>query len=302
MEMRRIQKNERNLMKITKKFLMEQAALASAVTALSMATNSADSATKPPKYADDEIRKMIMQDEGFVDKQYADPYGIATTGYGHNLKNTKQSEMAFSRAFGDEGPKIRQSVMSGGKLTKQQAEALFNVDYEERRNMTAKMIPKLHEYPSEVQGALVSGTYRGHVSGSPKFRALLNAGKFEEAADELLRNDEYLNPKKDKSGKVLAPGVLTRMERDANLVRGMANKSGTTGQQSGSTVTTGGQQKKPVTTQQKPVTTGSYEVQTGDNLYRIAQKHGKKLDDIIKANPQIKDPSKIQPKDKIIIP
>jgi LysM repeat protein len=185
--------------------------------------------------------------------------------------------------------------MSGGKLNKQQAEALFNVDYEERRNMAAKMMPKLHEYPPDVQGALVSGTYRGHVSGSPKFRALLNAGKFEEAGDELLRNQEYLNPKKDKSGKILAPGVLTRMERDANLVRGMKNSS-TTAEKA---------QEKTVTGEEKSVTTeenSDHTVVSGDTIYGIARKYGKNPNDIIKANPQIKNPNEIKPNDRLRIP
>jgi GH24 family phage-related lysozyme (muramidase) len=281
-------------MQLTKQFLMEKAAVASALTALAAATTPANGAIK---YADDDIKKMIMQDEGFVDKEYSDPYGISTTGYGHNLKNEKQSQQSFTKAFGNEGAKIRQSVMSGGKLTKQQAEALFNVDYEGHRSTAAKMMPNLHEYPPEVQGALVSGTYRGHVSGSPKFRSLLNAGKFEEAADELLRNQEYLNPKKDKSGKVLAPGVLKRMERDANLVRGMANRKA---------VTTGEQEESPVTTPEKTVTTqptetvgGHYAVQKGDTLSGIAAKNKMKLEDLLKLNPSIKDPNKISINQKI---
>jgi hypothetical protein len=42
-----------------------------------------------------------------------------------------------------------------------------------------------------------------------------------------------------------------------------------------------------------------YEIKSGDNLSKIAKQQGKTLDDIIKLNPQIKDPNKIQPGQKI---
>jgi LysM repeat protein len=42
-----------------------------------------------------------------------------------------------------------------------------------------------------------------------------------------------------------------------------------------------------------------YEVKSGDNLSKIAKQQGKTLDEIIKLNPQIKDPNKIQPGQKI---
>jgi spore coat assembly protein SafA len=42
-------------------------------------------------------------------------------------------------------------------------------------------------------------------------------------------------------------------------------------------------------------------VETGDSLWKIAKHYGVNLQDIIKANPEIKDPNKIFPGDKIQI-
>jgi LysM repeat protein len=42
-----------------------------------------------------------------------------------------------------------------------------------------------------------------------------------------------------------------------------------------------------------------YEVKPNDSLSKIAKQQGKTLDEIIKLNPQIKDPNKIQPGQKI---
>ena len=55
-------------------------------------------------------------------------------------------------------------------------------------------------------------------------------------------------------------------------------------------------------TKESPATTGEYSVRKGDNLSVIAKNHGIKLNDLIKANPQIKDPNSIKPNDRIKIP
>jgi GH24 family phage-related lysozyme (muramidase) len=183
-------------MRIKKNFLLEKLGVTSAVTAMSMATSQATNNSSKPTYADAEIKKMVLQDEGIRTDKYLDTRGIPTVGIGHNLGEEKASLEAFKRAFGSEGEALRNAVMSGSRLTKQQAEKLFEVDYEEHRNRAVKMIPDLDKYDPEVQSMLVSGTYRGHVSDSPRFRKLLAAGKYEEAATELLNRDEYKNPKK----------------------------------------------------------------------------------------------------------
>ena len=43
----------------------------------------------------------------------------------------------------------------------------------------------------------------------------------------------------------------------------------------------------------------SYEVKSGDNLTKIAKQYGKTVDEIVKMNPDIKDPNKIKPGQKI---
>jgi len=285
-------------MRLRKTFLLEKVGLASAVTALASAVTpqaSADSAAK--KYADDVIKKMVVGDEGIRRERYSDTRGIDTVGVGHNLGNEQASIEAFNKAFGKDGESIRTSLFSGGKLTDEQAKSLFDVDYEEHRNRAVKMIPNLDTYPPEVQAMLVSGTYRGHVTDSPTFRKLFAAGKYEEAATELLNREEYKNPKKDKkTGKLIAPGVITRLERDANIVRGLAKTKSTQ-----PSVTTQEKNQTPVTTSQS-VTTGEYSVVRGDNMYSIAKKYNIKLADLIAANPHIKDPGSIKPNDKLKIP
>lgn len=46
----------------------------------------------------------------------------------------------------------------------------------------------------------------------------------------------------------------------------------------------------------------TYTVVKGDTLWLIAKKFGVTLEELIKANPQIKDPNKIYPGNKVNIP
>lgn len=177
-----------------------------------------------PTYHHDAIRDMVRHDEGFKTKMYSDTSKIPTIGIGHNLQNTKQSKSHFIKAFGDQGLAIRNSVLNGGSMTNEQVEKLFDVDYEHHLNLAAKKIPSLHTHPPEVQAALVSGTFRGHVTDSPTFLKHFNSGNYKAAADEFLDREEYKNPERKKDGSLVAPGVITRLERDHEIYQNYAEQ------------------------------------------------------------------------------
>jgi GH24 family phage-related lysozyme (muramidase) len=162
-----------------------------------------------PKYADDTIKKMVISDEGIRTKPYKDTKGILTVGVGHNLQ-AAGSKAAFTKAFGADGEKLHKHASGGGALTDEQARKLFDADYEEHLQRTVKMIPNLHEHPPEVQAALVSGVYRGHVTDSPTFRKQFNAGNYEQASKEFLNRAEYKDSKTPK-------GVINRLNRDQQI-------------------------------------------------------------------------------------
>jgi LysM repeat protein len=94
----------------------------------------------------------------------------------------------------------------------------------------------------------------------------------------------------DKSGKVIPKaGNLSpaEIERRNKAIQGGANidKSGSS-----------------VSGQSLQTTPGTYIVKSGDSLSRIANRMGIRLPDIIKANPQIKNPNLIYPGDQVNIP
>lgn len=170
-----------------------------------------------PQYHHDVIKKIIKGDEGLKNKMYLDTKGIKTVGYGHNLQNVDRSKESFKNAFGNHGESLRKHILSGGSLSSEQSSKLFDTDYQEHLNRAVNFIPNLHEHPPEVQAVLVSGTYRGHIGDSPKFRQLFNTGKYHEAASEFLNRKEYRNPDPN------APGVITRLERDHKILLNYAH-------------------------------------------------------------------------------
>ena len=189
---------------------------------------TAKNVTTEPTYAHETIKNMIIGDEGIKTKMYKDSRKINTVGVGHNLENTKQSKASFNTAFGDNGPTLRNHVIKGGELTHPQARKLFDADYQEHLDRTIKFIPNLHEHPPDVQAVLVSGTYRGHVGDSPKFRKLFNSAQehaeplqrsatMHQAAKEFLDRDDYNHPDPN------ARGVVKRLDRDANILRNYAD-------------------------------------------------------------------------------
>ena len=175
--------------------------------AASKAANQADNTQ--PKYHHDAIKAMVIQDEGMKLKPYNDTRGILTVGIGHNLE-ASGSKATFGRAFGEQGAKLHRHASSGGSLTHQQVTALFDADYEHHLQRTIKLIPNLHTHPPQVQAALVSGTYRGHIGDSPTFRKHFNAGDYTAASNEFLNRGEYKNSS-------TASGVITRLNRDDKI-------------------------------------------------------------------------------------
>lgn len=88
----------------------------------------------------------------------------------------------------------------------------FKESFEVHVERAQEMFPYLSIYSEELRANIISSTYRGSMSGSPKTRMLINAGRFKEAAVEFLNNDEY------RKAKASGSGVAQRMERVANAI------------------------------------------------------------------------------------
>lgn len=105
----------------------------------------------------------------------------------------------------------RFGVLKNAKITDEQAERYFEEDFQAKVTAARKAIPKFDALSNELKAEITQGFFRGDLSGSPKTLALINEGKFSEAAVEFLDNNEYRNPD-------TARGVKNRMLLIANAL------------------------------------------------------------------------------------
>jgi len=230
-----------------------------------------------------------------------------TIGFGHSLQDLKQSKAKFNRLF----PGLNaDDVFSGkSKITREQAQTLFDDDTNDQVKKLRKSIPNFDDYTPEAQKGLYSSSFRGALGGSPKAISLLNAGKYDEAADELLNNDEY---RKSKAGIPikgrLLPGVAKRMEEESGFIRGEAERrkkvsapATNSTQVPTATPVVKETPKQETVPQTSPVSDNEYTIQSGENLWKLTKGDPAKIKQIQTANPGL-DPNKLSVGQKIKIP
>ena len=103
-------------------------------------------------------------------------------------------EEYFTIGHGHYGPDVKE----GQTISRKDAALLFQQDIAKRIPQIQKLIPKFDSFPASAQAAMFGEFYRGSLTnnkkrGSPNTIKLINAGKFEEASKEFLRNNEYIN-------------------------------------------------------------------------------------------------------------
>lgn len=137
--------------------------------------------------------------------------GSFTVGYGHYLRG-KRSRAVFKEL--DMLHLYPQLVRGKGKLTEEQARRLFVRDLQDYIKLARRLTPNFDTLSPELQVQIISATYRGSWGQSPKTRKLVSQGKFSEAGDEFLDNDEYRNAK-----ALGRPGIRPRMEKVSEVLK-----------------------------------------------------------------------------------
>jgi len=140
-----------------------------------------------------EYLDFIKEKEGFSNVAYKpiDTEEHYTIGYGNYGENVKE----------------------GDTITQEQADVQLQGNIDERLVQIRQAIPDFDNLSLEARKHLLGSWFRGSLSGSPKTISLLNDGKFEEASQEFLNNNEY---KTTSLG-----GVRKRMDATAKAMRGL---------------------------------------------------------------------------------
>ena len=148
----------------------------------------------------EKFKETIRKAEGLRLEPYEDK-GKDTVGYGHLLLDGRTGNISVDR------------------IDKEDAEKLLEKDIKIRLKEVNSLLPNFVNFPKDAQQAIFSEYYRGSIGQSPVTRALINTGRYKEAAKEFLNNNEYKNADKNKMG-----GIKKRMEAVSKALIKMAKE------------------------------------------------------------------------------
>ena len=126
---------------------------------------------------------QLIEEEGFVPENYDDDVGVNTQGVGQTEDNIGQN--------------------------------FFTETYPKYMARSAKRVKGFAEMPEELQGAILSGVYRGDIPKGSNTARLLSEGDYTAAAEEYLNHAEY-ERRKEANPK---DGVVRRMDRNAAVMK-----------------------------------------------------------------------------------
>ena len=174
-----------------------------------------DDEGNPPKRFLERLQKDRENNKVKADKISLAPYKkfekLIIDEEGLLLKAKKLfKEKNFTIGYG----RNRSSIKEGDTITKEKALEYLKEDITIRLDEIQNRIPLFNQFSENLQLALFYEYYRGSVGQSTETIKLINAGKFKEAADEFLRNDEYINA--EELGK---KGIRKSMEKVYNLLK-----------------------------------------------------------------------------------
>ena len=247
----------------------------------------------PPKpEATDYIVDYMKQKEGF--RPVAEPD-----------KDAKGNPVVVGYGTTHVYPDTRKPIKVGEKITPEKAEQLIKSSIEKDVTPAMEKIPNWDEMDAGKQAALLSFGYNvGHnFYGRKGFETITQNLKNKEW-DKI---PETLKMYNKGGGKVLG-GLVKRREQEGKLwTSGLPTSTTEKPKQTQPQAQQAKpqpqaqtqQQPKPQTQTKQTETSSEYEVKSGDSLSKIAKEQGKSLEDILKLNPEIKNPDRIQPGQKI---
>lgn len=230
-----------------------------------------------------DITKLIKKHEGFEPVKYKDTRNIWTIGYGYNLE-----QASTKRDLANVGIDYNH-VMRGGEIKPQQAEQLLQSSISVAISDARSIFPNFDSLPYNVQLILTDMSYNlggPKLTKFKKFRKAIAENDYTSAADEMIDSRWYKQ-------------VGNRSKFLVGMMRKVANSEG---QSPGNNI--GGFVKSmggiPAGTRYS--NENAVIVKQGDTLYRIASDNGVSVNDILKVNPNIKDPRRIKLGQRIKLP
>lgn len=148
---------------------------------------------QPNSLNSNEYLGFLQEKEGFRDTAY----------------KPISSEEHYTIGWGNYSPDVKE----GDTITREEADIQLQKNIDDRLVQIRQAIPEFDNLPLNARQHLLGSWFRGSLSGSPKTIGLINEGKWDEASNEFLNNDEFRN--------TTLGGVKKRMNATANAMRGL---------------------------------------------------------------------------------
>jgi GH24 family phage-related lysozyme (muramidase) len=164
------------------------------------------------------VEETVVEDYSPYIAHLREKEGVSYTPY----RPTEKKDEPLTIGVGHTGPDVSMaSIRNDEQIDKQLIE-----DIDIRLPAIRKQLPNFDSLPEELRVPMLGSWFRGGLSGSPRTKKLIAEGKFELAADEFLRNEEYLESKTEKGFKKGMRGIGTRMEELADALRKYGKSQG----------------------------------------------------------------------------
>ena len=124
-------------------------------------------------------------------------------GFSEKAYKPVESEEYYTIGYGHYGSDVKK----GDVWSDAQADAQLRTDIDARLPEIKKRIKNFDSMSIDLKKNIVSSWFRGSLSGSPKAIELINQGKYKEASEEFLNNQEYKN-----AAELGKPGIIKRMD------------------------------------------------------------------------------------------
>jgi len=151
------------------------------------------------------LKQYLIQEEGFQPKAKVLFSGekFPTIGYGHY------------------GPDVK----PGQTITEEEALNLLDKDIDEKTEVAKRTFSNFDQMSPELKVLVTSEVFRGSLTNanSPRTVSLINEGNFDQAADEYINNEEYIeardNPASGRKGIVSRfQDLTTQLKKEAGTI------------------------------------------------------------------------------------
>lgn len=158
---------------------------------------------------------------------------LPTIGYGHQVTN-KSAEL-FRKLFKMPPPTAREVAQGKKRLTKKQADILFDYDFTQKKNDASRRISKellksFDDLPQSIQEVMIDANFRGDLTKNNKLQkwvGLAVSGDYAASAKEYLNHQEYKKRKKANP----KDGVVKRMEENSKQILSTKDTTSISGMQ-----------------------------------------------------------------------